>query len=161
MFVGLLLMGSSASAQERFGHINSLELLSFMPELKAADAKLEAYAKQLEDQNTTMMQEYQGKVDEYQKKEAMMMDAVKEVKQKEILDLEKRIMNFQETAQTKLSSKKEELYTPLLEKADKAIKEIAKEKGYTYIFDTSAGAILYAEESDNIMSLVKAKMGLN
>lgn len=142
----------------KFGHINSAELLSLMPEIKKADAKLESYKKELEETNTTLLTEYQTKIQEYQQKETLMTEAIKEVRQKEIMDLEKRIQEFQGTAQEKLAIKKEELYNPTLEKAEAAIKAIAKEKGYAYVFDTSLGAVLYAQDSDNIMDLVKKKL---
>jgi outer membrane protein len=52
------------------------------------------------------------------------------------------------------------LYSPIIKKAEDAINAIAKEKGYSYIFDTSVGAVLFAQESDDVMSLVKAKLSL-
>ncbi len=154
-----ILMVGFANAQ-KFGHINSAELLSIMPEIKSADTKLEAYQKQLEEQNTAMMTEYQNKIQEYQQKEALMADAIKEIRQKEIVDLEKRIQQFQISAQDKLANKKDELYSPTLKKAEDAIKAVAKEKGYAYVFDMSLGAVIYAQPSDDIMSFVKAKLGL-
>jgi Skp family chaperone for outer membrane proteins len=41
-----------------------------------------------------------------------------------------------------------------------AIDNVAKEKGYTYIFDASMGLILYADPSTEVTALVKAKLGL-
>ena len=89
-----------------------------------------------------------------------MPDAIRTVKEKELEDLGMRIQDFQQTAQESIQKKKEDLYGPILKKADAAIKEIAKEKGYAYIFDTSGGTVLYAQESDDVMTLVKTKMGL-
>ena len=89
-----------------------------------------------------------------------MAEPIKEAKAKEINDLETRIQDFQESAQTSLQKKKEEIYTPMIKKAEDAIKGIAKEKGYSYIFDTSVGVVLFAQESDDIMPLVKTKLGL-
>ena len=89
-----------------------------------------------------------------------MSDAVKTVRQKELQDLEARIREYQQSAQEKIGKKKEELYKPILEKADKAIKEVAKEKGYDYVFDASGGALLYAKEGDNLLPMVKAKLGI-
>ena len=85
---------------------------------------------------------------------------VLEAKAKEINDLETRIQDFQESAQTSLQKKKEEIYTPIIKKAEDAIKGIAKEKGYSYIFDTSVGVVLFAQESDDIMPMVKTKLGI-
>ncbi|TVR78648.1 MAG: OmpH family outer membrane protein [Chitinophagaceae bacterium] len=162
LILGLLFTGMSTTTAQapKFGHINSMELLSVLPGVRQADQQLEAFAKQLEEQNKNMLREYQTKAEEYQSREAMMLDAVKEVKLREISDLEQRIVAFQENAQRRLENKKEELYGPLLEKADDAIKAVAREHGYTYIFDTSSGALLHAEQSDNILPLVRQKLGL-
>ncbi|PSR03963.1 MAG: outer membrane chaperone Skp [Bacteroidetes bacterium SW_11_45_7] len=163
--VALFLICSSfptmAQSGEKFGHINSLELLSYMPEIKKADQELKQYQKKLQQQSKSMMQEYQKKMKEYQKKQDMMMDAVKKDKKNEIRNLEQRIRKFRQNAQQKLASKKQELYKPILEDADNAIQKVAKENGYTYIFDSSAGALLYAQDSDNILELVKNEMGLD
>ena len=43
---------------------------------------------------------------------------------------------------------------------DQVINEVAEEGKYTYIFDKSMGTLLYAEESENIISQVKKKLGL-
>jgi outer membrane protein len=144
----------------KFGHINSMELLSVLPGVRQADQQLEQFAKQLENQNREMLQEYQRKTEEYQRNEASMLDAVKEVRLREIADLEQRIITFQENAQKRLEKRREDLYGPLLEKADQAISNVAKEHGYTYIFDTSSGALLHADQSDNILPLVKRKLGI-
>ena len=70
------------------------------------------------------------------------------------------IQDFQQTAQEKIAAKKEELYNPILKKAEVAIKDVAKENAYSYVFDTSVGAFLYAQDSDNMMDLVKKKLNI-
>ena len=144
----------------KLGHINSVELLSYMPEVKSADSALKKYGEQLESQLKTMGAEYQTKVQDYQGKESLMADAIKQTKVKEIADLESRIQAFQETGQQSIQKKKEELYSPILKKAQDAITTVSKENGYRYVFDTSIGAVLYSDESDDIMLLVKQKLFL-
>jgi outer membrane protein len=157
----LLISGFQTLAQSaKFGHINSAELLSMMPATKSADSTLQKYGQSLEAQLKVMTNEYQSKLQEFQSKEGTLPDAVRQIKIKEINDLESRIEDFRESAQQSIQKKKEELYTPVLQGAEKAIKEIAKEKSYAYIFDTSAGTVLFAQDSDNIMTLVKQKLGL-
>lgn len=157
----LLALTFSANAQTlKFGHINSADLLDKMPEVKTADSALAKYQKSLEDLNSSMVKEYQTKIDAYQKNSATMTPEKKEVEQQAIQDLENRIQTFQGSAQDKLADKKHELYAPILQKAEEAIKTVAKEKGYSYVFDTSVGAVIYAQESDDIMALVKTKLGL-
>ena len=107
-----------------------------------------------------MTAEYQTKLQSYQSKADSLPDAIRATKEKELTDLGQRIQDFQQTAQESIQSKKQEIYGPILKKAEDAIKEIAKEKSYSYIFDTSLGSVIYAQESDNIMPLVKTKLGI-
>ena len=151
----------SAKAQTpKFGHINSADLIQLMPETKQSDSSLKKFGESLDGQLKSMTAEYQSKLQRYQSGRDSMPDAVKAVKEKELEDLGNRIQDFQQTAQESIQKKKEDLYGPILKKAEQAIKDIAKEKGYAYIFDTSGGTVLYAQESDDIMNLVKTKMGL-
>lgn len=144
----------------KFGHINSADLIQLMPETKAADSAQVKYRKSLEDQMKVMTAEYQNKLDAYQRQGSTMDGTIKALKEKELEDLGGRIQDFQQTAQESIQKKKEELYGPILKKAEDAIKAIAKEKAYSYIFDTSAGSVLFAQPSDDIMAQVKAKLGI-
>ena len=144
----------------KFGHINSTQLLSLMPETKSADSTLERFGKSLENQLKTMTAEYQSKLQDYKDKAPSMADPVKDTKEKELTDLGQRIQDFQESAQSSIEKKKEEIYSPIIKKAQDAIHDISKEKGYSYVFDTSVGALLYAQDADDLMPQVKQKLGL-
>jgi outer membrane protein len=151
---------SASYAQNKFGYINSRELLEVMPEVKKADSSLQIYAKSFQDQLESMSKEYETKVKDFQANEKTMNEAVKEVKVKEVQQLQERMEALQQSAQEKTAKRREEMYKPILEKADKAIKDVAKENKYDYIFDAAGGAILYAKDSDNVLSLVKTKLGI-
>ncbi|MCF8284566.1 MAG: OmpH family outer membrane protein [Sphingobacteriales bacterium] len=142
----------------KFGHINSAELLASLPEVKDADKKLQDFATSMESQLKLMTNEYQSKVQAYQSQAATMADPIKDAKVKEISDLEARIQEFQQTAQESVTKKKEELYSPILKKTEDVIVEMAKEKGYAYVFDTSAGSVIYGQASDDMMDIVKKKL---
>jgi len=154
--VGLIL---SAQAQ-KFGYLNSNELLSMMPESVEMQEELQSYAKGLESQLTAMQAEYEKKVVEYQQNETTYTDLVKEDKIREIESIQQRVVEFQKNAQQSLGEKEVELFTPIREKAMMAIDKVAKEGNYTFIFDSGAGSFLFAAESENVLSLVKSKLGL-
>ena len=158
--IAALFAGKSFAQAPKFGHINSVELVQMMPGMKDADEQLQAYQKSMEDQFKSMQDEFQKMQQDYQAKEKLMTDAVKDVKQKEIQQKYQLIQDFQQTAQEKIAAKKEELYNPILKKAETAIKDVAKENGFSYVFDTSAGGFLYTPDSDNIMDLVKKKLNI-
>ena len=54
---------------------------------------------------------------------------------KELEDLQARILSFEQTAEQSIQMKQAELFEPILLKIENAINDVAKEKGYTYIFD--------------------------
>lgn len=149
-----------AQGAPKIGWIETSELLSSMPERIKADSDVAKYARQFQETIDMMMKEYETKGKQYQANEKTMTDAMKEVKLKEIQDLQNRIETTQQSANEKLQQKKQDVYTPILDKATKAIQAVAKEKGYDYIFDKSAGGLLFAKEGENILPLVKAKMGI-
>lgn len=155
-----LLIGNVAFSQTKFGHINSAELLKSMPDVTKAETEIQAYAKTFQDQLQAMAKEYEKKIQDYQAAEKTMTEAMKEVKAKEIKDLEGRIESTNQSAQEKVEKKRQDLLQPIIDKADKAIKTVATEKGYDYIFDTSSGALLHVKASDDVMTLVKAKLGI-
>ena len=157
---GLVLSSAAMAQNVKIGYIHSQELLSLMPEMTKADKDLQAFAQPYKTQLETMAKELDTKFAAYQSGVNTMDAAMREVKEKEIKDLQARIESTQASAEQKVAAKKEELYKPILEKADKAIKAVAVEKGYDYVLDTSLGGVLYAKDSDNILAAVKLKLGI-
>lgn len=153
-------LASPVFAQQKFGHVDSAALLELMPEKKKAEAELESFAKEFETALQDMAKEYEGKIQSFQANEKSMVETVRNTKMREIADLERRIQEFQQQAQDEISKKEQEVLTPIIDKARKAIDEVAKEKGYTYVFDSSLGVLLYADDSEDVMADVKAKLGL-
>ena len=165
--VGLFFAGNDVQAQQKFGHINSGELLQSMPEMKAADASFKTFQDQKENQLKQMDAERQKKITSYQEKARTISEANKEVVgkemealAKEIQDMEKRIQETQQKAQQELQAKQTELYTPIYKKAEDAVRAVSKEKGYAYVFDTSQPGVVYFDGGDDIISVVKAKLGI-
>ena len=150
----------SVQAQSKFGYLNSNELLAMMPESQSMQEELQTYAKGLESQLTAMQAEYEKKVVEYQQNETSYTDIIKQDKIREIEGIQQRVVEFQKNAQQSLSEKEAELFTPIREKAMAAIDKVAREGNYTFIFDSGAGSFLYAAESENVLNLVKSKLGL-
>lgn len=156
----VLSIPSYGQVKLKIGHINSNDLMEVMPGRDSALKVLEAYATSLEEQLKAMNTEFQAKYDKYLADEPILVSPIKEARQQELVDLQNRIADFQETAQTMLSEKEAELVQPLIDKAKKAVEEVAKEKGYTYVFDTSIGALIYFDQSDDLLPFVKEKLGI-
>ena len=164
---GIFLAGT-ASAQQKLGHINSTDLLQSMPEVKTADASFQTYQKQKQTELEKMDAERQKKITTYGEKTKSRSEANKDVVDKEIQalvteiqDLEKRITEADQKAQQELTAKREELFAPILQKAEVAVRSVAKEKGYAYVFDTTQPGFVYFDGGDDIIALVKSKLGIS
>lgn len=153
---------SQSFAQQalKLGHIDRQKLMLTLPERKDAEAKMQAFAKTLDERLKAMGAEYQAKVADAQARADKMTQTEKEVAVREINELEQRIQSAQEKAQEDLSKQEEELLKPMVEKTNTAIKDVADANGFTYIFDTSTGFVLYFDKGEDIMGLVKTKLGI-
>ncbi|MCR5192847.1 MAG: OmpH family outer membrane protein [Bacteroidales bacterium] len=162
LFAAVFAFGTSAMAQKtiKLGHVNSSELMQIMPGKDSAQAAFEAEVKILEGELTAMQEELQKKYTDYQERKSQMTELIRSTKEQELNDLNQRITVYQQNAQQKLQEKEKELLQPIIDRAKQAISDVAKENGYTYIFDSSAGTLLYQQDSDDIFSLVKKKLGL-
>src|SRR5258708_7686985 len=153
--IALLMLNSSSFAQQKIGHVNSVELLAAMPEKKSADTTLQKFKKSLDDQLKTRQGELKGKYKAYLAKKDSLAEPVRALKEQELQDLNTRIQDFQQTAQESYEKKLQELYQPISKKAKDAVISVGKEKGYSYILDASEGGlVIYSSDSDNLMPAV-------
>ena len=157
----ITLIALSLSAQ-KFGYINSQALIGEIPQVKEANAELETIQKQYEKQGQDKVTSLQTKYQALERKQAQGEISPKqlEVEAQALKQEELEIAKFQQEIQQKLYEKSETLLKPIRDKIQAAIDEVAKDNGYTYIFDRSVGIILYAEDSTDISGLVRAKLGM-
>lgn len=152
---------SFAQVKQKFGHIDSNELLKLMPGRDSATAQITAYAKTLENQLKGMQSELETKYNDYMGMKDNLTDLIKQTKEKELQDIQARIEAFQESAQQDLEKKQNDLLKPIIDKAKAAIEKVAKENQFTYIFDAGLGVLLYTDPTQDILPLVKKELGLN
>jgi len=136
---------SNDVAAQKFGYVNTQDLLQTLPSVKEANVNIDTYRNQLLKKGQEMLQALQGK---YQALEQT-RDNYSPVQ------LEAEIAKLKAEEQ-----KSESLLKPIRDKIQKAIDDVATENGYTYIFDFSTGFVLYADQSSDVSGLVKAKLGL-
>ena len=153
-------MFSTSLFAQKIGYVNTDEIIANMKETQDAYTQLEAYAKDLQAQAETIQVEFNNKYQEFQKGYETMTDAVKQLKEKELTDLNTRIQEFQKVAQQDLQKKENELMAPIYEKVKTTIDEVAKAGGYTIILP--GGALIYIDTAQvkDIAPEVKTKLGI-
>ena len=166
--VGILFAGNAVNAQQKLGHINSADLLQAMPEMKTADASFKTFAQAKQTTLEKMDAERQKKITVYGEKAKTISEANKESVSKElqalaseIQDMEKRLGESQQKTEEELQAKRTELYQPVFKKAEDAVKAVAKEKGYAYVFDISQPGVVYFDGGDDMLAAVKSKLGIS
>jgi outer membrane protein len=163
LFLFLLFVGSTsinAQTDNKFGHINTSELLSMMPGRDEARLELQRYAQELEETFTAMQNEFQTKYQEYLENQETYSQIVRQSKERELQSLNERIMEFQESAQQDLMEQEETLLNPIIEMARNAIDKVGRDHGFTYVFDTSGGSLLFWEGGEDLMPLVREELGI-
>jgi outer membrane protein len=152
--------GSRSQSNLKFGHIDFATLYSMMPGLDSVKEVFGAYNKAIQDQFMVMQSELENKFMDYQSKLGSMSEIIRTTKEAEINDLKERMDAFEVSATQDLQNKEIELSSPIIEKARKAVQEVAKEGKYTYIFNSAEGLLLFTEGGDDIMDKVKTKLGI-
>jgi len=159
-FVLFFASTSFSQTTQKIGYLDFNGLVAAMPGVDSVKIKLQKYQQTLSDQMDAMRAEFENKYLEYQQGSASMSDLIKQTKEKELSDLQGRIDAFQQKAQTDLQAKQQELLQPIVTKVKSAIKEVAKENKYTYIINSIEDIVLYSEPADDILPLVKKKLGI-
>ena len=163
LVIGLLFFAcsSSVSAQQKYGHINSSDILDAMPEFKQLNTTVENKKKQYALQLQRMYGDYERKGKELNDYAMSMMEAVREERMREVDSLQQAIQGFEGAAQGEIEKLQGKLMKPLNDKYLKIVQSVAKENGYTYIFDIATGSVAYHPETGDVTELVKKKMGIN
>lgn len=144
---------------QKFGHVNTQELFSQMPEVATIRQQMDTIQSQYENMLVSMNEELQKKAQDYQSQEATMPAAAKQLKQQELQELQQRIQVFYQTAEQDIQQKQQELLAPVHERMSKAIQAVGEREGYTYIFDAAA-MVYIAPDALDAQPAVKAELGI-
>lgn len=151
----------SAQAQ-KVGYVNTQELIQSIPDVKEANSNIETYRTQFQKRGQDMLKNLQAKYMELEKKHQRGEISPKQLEEQgtQLKKEEQDILKFEQESQQKILKKSEDLLKPLRDKIQNAIDQVASEQGFEYIFDHSTGFVLYADESADVSSAVRAKLGL-
>ena len=164
--VALMVSATAVNAQ-KFGRVDLAAIVTNMTEYKEATANLEAYGRDLQDQLEQNQVEINKLYADYEKNVATYSDTVRQLKERELTELQQRFQDFQQLAQQDIAKKEAELMNPIYEKANEAVKQVSSAGGYIAIFSTtsdqpaSAGLAYFdPAQLTDITSEVKAALGI-
>lgn len=159
IFIIALFLGAIVSNAQKIGHMNSGNFLAQLPEVARADSGLVLYQKDLMLTGDTLAKafevEYKVFVEAYNAGTLSQQQTQK--RQAELQKQQQTLQSYAQQVDERVANLRRQLLQPILTKLDEAIRAIAKENGYSFIFDTSTGGSLFAAESDDVTPLVKKK----
>jgi len=151
----------------KIGYTNVDYVVSLMPEAKKVEEDLLKYKQELETAFKAKYEAYETALKTYSDgvKAGTVSGPSKLQKEKELLTMQEELGKLEKSSESQLAQKQQSLLQPVLDKVDKAIKEVAQENGYTYIFNSDAGAgttpiLLHGPDDGNITDLLKKKLGI-
>ena len=155
----MLMFMQNINAQ-KYGYLNKQELYLSMPDYDSANLKVEKIRREYENQLAAMQNELSSKTASLNNESANISEFLRQNRQEELKNLDIRIQLFSVKANAQLEDKKNQLFQPIITRADDAIKAVAAEQGFIFVIDS--GQLLYTDEKKctNILSLVKAKLGV-
>ncbi len=158
LLVAVVTLGlNTLNAQEKIGHISTDLLISLMPETKALNAELEKLGKTYEAELKAENDAFEAKLKKYDAEAASQTDEVNQSRRAEVQNDQQSLYQASQIAREDISKKRDEKLKPILEKAKKAIDDVAKANGYKYVLETST---LVVANGTDILPLVKTKLGI-
>ncbi|MBO0331489.1 MULTISPECIES: OmpH family outer membrane protein [Flavobacteriaceae] len=147
------------NAQSKVAHINVQQLLSEMPEMKAAQAELKKLQETYRADIQSSMTELQNKYTQYQNEATSKTREENEQRAVELQGFEKNIQEAEQAAMQEMQKKQQELFAPISEKAKAAIEKVAAAEGYDYVIDASPGLSLIVAKGKDLLPAVKQELG--
>lgn len=161
LFATALCIGtvSFTQAQSKVAHINTDELISAMPEMKAAQAELETLSKTYQTELQNLGTELQNKSKQYNAEAPTKTQEENAKREQELMTMEQNARQFQNQAQLDIQEKQQTLFKPITEKARAAILKVARAQGFDYVVDTAQGVVILAD-GKNLLDDVKKELGI-
>ena len=144
---------------QKYGHVNSQEILQAMPGVDSIETQLKAYQDTLTEMGQRWVSEYNTMKEKFDREAGTMSTLTRQIREKEIQDIVDKIQALQQNFESDMQEKSVLLQQPFIEKIQNAIKAVAEENKYTYIFDVQI--LVFYDNGDDVTPLVKKKLGIN
>lgn len=160
--VALIALAPVAGFAQKFGSINSADIMQLMPERKAAETELETLQSQYAEEFEYMKSEYTKKCEDYEKQKETLPDNIRQRREQEIMDSEEKINQYLQTCDRTINEKAAQLQNDIIAKLVKAIQAVGEEGQYVCIFDNANGSVPFVSSTltTDVTEAVKAKLGI-
>jgi outer membrane protein len=160
IIIMLMLLAPMATFAQKFGHVDTDAIVQSLPDYSRAKGEIEAVAKQYENELQASQEEFQRQADDYEKKKSSMNATQQQETENSLQEKYQRIQQQAQQNQQDFQKAQQEKLQPIFNKVRQAIETVAKAGQYVYVMDTSAGTVLYINDtiSKDLTAEVKAQL---
>lgn len=146
-------------AQAKFGIVDTQNIIQDLPDMKEAQAQIEAASNKLQEEFKLLQDEFNKLFEEYQALGEETPETIRQRRQNDLQEKSQKIQQFQMNAEQDLQRQSEQLYAPISQKIQNAIQAVGQENNYTMIFERGLPLYVGTDVVD-ITALVRTKLGL-
>jgi len=164
MFAAVLLMLSGSLFAQRFGYINSEDILAKIPEYQEAQQEIDEISQQWQAELEKKYQAIEEMYSEYQAQEVLLPEDVKKERQEAIFQAEREAKEYREKKfgyEGELFALQDAKIQPIQERLFRAVEATAKRKKINFIFDKAGDVTwLYTDASYDLAPDVLEELGI-
>ncbi|MDR2891246.1 MAG: OmpH family outer membrane protein [Alistipes sp.] len=160
LLVAAFTLGSTALFAQKFGRIDYAGVIQAMPEMADVQTKLQAAQAEYEDHLEGLQVELNNKVNDLQNAPETMSESLRQLRNREIQELNERLQQYYQIAQEELQKTQMDLMTPLQEKTDAAIAKVSKADGIVVVFQNDSVVYLDPAAVVDVTAKVRTELGI-
>lgn len=165
LMVATFFTGPALGQDLKVGYTDHEVIIVNMPEYQTIQEQLQSDIATGQQEIQGMYQEFQEKLDRYQKQQPVLTETIRQEREKELADLQAEIQKAATGKEQELGQREAELMGPIFERVQTAIDKVSQEKGLDLVLRTQVGAqpvILYVnpETMVDITMDVATELGL-
>ena len=162
ILIVLMLIAPMSMLAQKFGYMNSAEIVQLMPEFKQAQKKLQDMEKKYTADFESMRTELEKKGTEFEKlqKDSVPENILKR-RYEDLMQLEQRLQQYAQEVQANLARAEQEEMVAIQTKLRDTLDVVGREGGYVCIFDLSGG-MPYVSKTlcEDVTMKVRTKLGI-
>lgn len=160
LFMALLLaLPLSLVAQQRIAVVNTQEIMAALPDVKAAESKLQELAAKYDADIKQMQDEYRTKAEAFLKERDSLPEAIQTRRQQEVQDIEVRIQQSYQAMQEDLQKQQQTLLAPIQAKVQTSIQRVSDANAVTYVLE-KAMMLAIGKDALDLTDKVIADLGV-
>lgn len=161
VLIMILMLAPLAAMAQKFGHVNSQEVIQAMPEYTKAKTEIDALQQQYEADLKGMQDEFTKKVKDYEANANTLPENIKQRRETELQEMDQKIRQSYQDNQQALAKASQEKMSAITAKVVDAIKQVGDAGGYVYIMELNGGIPYISNTlSTDVTAQVKTKLGL-